>query len=96
VGGCVHSVPVQELMPYVTQTDPCVAVSDNGVRILRPDGSEFGYTWEFLHLSGKGFEGERPLRYDGPVNDVQILRSEGLLEVFINDGTCNFTLYPDS
>lgn len=95
VDGQVHSVPVRELAPYLTQTDPCVAVTDNSVRILRPDGSEFGYTWEYLHLSNFRFEGERPLRYDGPVTDVQILRADGLMEVFINDGSCNFTLYPE-
>ena len=95
VDGEVRCVPARELTPYLKQTDPSVRVTENCVSIHRPDGTPFGYTWEFLHTRDPYFEGECPLRYDGPVTDVQILQSEGLMEVFINNGSCNFTFYPD-
>lgn len=93
VDGEVRSLPVRELTPYLTESDPCVRVMPDSVQLLHPDGTPFGYTWEYLHIPGYQFDGERPLRFDGNVEDVKILRDGDLLEVFINHGRCNFTAY---
>jgi len=93
VDGEVHSVPIQELEPYLTDTDPCVRITENSVALLRPDGRDFGYPCTFLHARAVQFEGEKPLRYDGPVEDVKILHDGDIMEVFINHGKCNFVAY---
>lgn len=90
VDGCVHCAPIAELAPYLTDTDPCVRIDKNSVTVLRPDGTKFGFTAKFLCSAAINFEGEHPLRYEGPVKNVKILHDGDMLEVFINDGECNF------
>lgn len=92
-GNQICSEPVRELTPLLKAADPCVQITENGVQLFRPDGRPFGYSSAFLHTPAVAFAGERPLRYDGPVENVRILRDEDWLEVFINNGTCNFTVY---
>jgi len=93
VDGAVRSLPAAELLPYCTQYDPCVHVTAEHVQLLRPNGTPLGYTWDYLHIPGNRFDGERTLCFDGPVEDVKILRDGDLMEVFINNGLCNFTAY---
>jgi len=93
VDGDVRSVPAKELEKYLKDTDPCVRVTEQSVQILRPDGTAFGYTSDFLHTPFRKFEGEQQVRYDGPVENVKILRDGDTLEVFINDGSCNFIVH---